>query len=229
MPKHTRQKKPAPSSANPLDALLREKRAAEKRGTSSTSLYLAENTVRQLEEGQDDKLYHLSLMDEQAAWRAVRSFQPSTPPRRGEQVADAEGYDFGLGQTRMLGSEAGAAIAKILADDRNEKFKNEARIARREKAPSVPLWTVGTSDDMEVELGSPSTNTSFGHGSAILDLINELHATGGMCISPRLRFFFPDDPVDDAQLALLLKSGAVIDLPPEQLTTFVSSLFVIGT
>lgn len=219
MPKLARQNRLASSSTrkafNPLNALLREKRAADKRGTSSNALRLAENAVRQechrepSKISSHDPLFHLGFMDEQAAWRAIRHFQASNPPQKNH--TNTEDYALGPRQTRMLGSEAGAAISKILANDRIEKGKERARVARREKALGVPLWKTESSEDMDVDFGSILTDASFGQGSLILDLINQLHRTS-----------------NDAQLALLLESGAVINLPPQQLTALVSSLLAVG-
>ncbi|KAL4078460.1 hypothetical protein V8B97DRAFT_2003666 [Scleroderma yunnanense] len=199
-------------AVNPLHALLREKRAADKKGTSSAALRLAENTVRQgsqktLTDPIHDESDPLDLTDEQAAWRAIDQFRASSP--RADHI-DTEDYVFVLQQTRMLGSEAGAVINKILADDRVDKRKNTAHIARQKKALGVPLWKTEL-DDMDVDSGPTFPEAPFGRGSIILDVINKSHRTR-----------------DYAQLALLLESGAVISLPPQQLTPLVSSLFVIG-
>lgn len=194
MPKLARQNRLASSSTrkalNPLNALLREKRAADKRGTSSTALRLAENAVRQECQREPsinsshDPLFHLGFMDEQAAWRAVHHFQACHPPQTDQ--TNAEDYVLGPRQTRMLGSEAGAAISKIFANDRIEKGKEKARVARREKALGVPLWKIESSDDIDVDrLGSILTDASFGHGSLILDLIDQLHGTGSMFVPRR--------------------------------------------
>ncbi|KAL4073984.1 hypothetical protein J3A83DRAFT_4090316 [Scleroderma citrinum] len=174
-------------AVNPLHALLREKRAADKKGTSSAALRLAENTVRQgsqktLTDPIHDESDPLDLTDEQAAWRAIDQFRASSP--RADHI-DTEDYVFVLQQTRMLGSEAGAVINKILADDRVDKRKNTAHIARQKKALGVPLWKTEL-DDMDVDSGPTFPEAPFGRGSIILDVINKSHRTRGFFSSSRV-------------------------------------------
>lgn len=166
---------------NPLHALLREKRAADKRGTSSAALHLAENNVRQggrepFIDPNYGKSDHLSLMDEEVAWHRFQALSPQA------DQTGIEDYILGPRHARMLGSDAGAAITKILADDKVDRGKAKERAAQREKALGVSLWITEPNHDMDVGSGSTFTNASFGHGSVTLDLMTRLYRIGGVFI-----------------------------------------------
>ncbi|KAI6121661.1 hypothetical protein F5141DRAFT_1211334 [Pisolithus sp. B1] len=196
---------------NPLDELLREKRAADKRGTSSAALRLAENAIKQkshLVSLDDHAEYDLDFMDEGAARRAVQDVQHLSSP---EDETDFVDPTLGFQDTtKILGSDAAEAIHKILASDRITQEKDIVKAAKREKSFGVPLWKPCSIEDMDVEQ-VPTSRTLFEHASPITALLDQLVRSG-----------------DDVQLELLLNSGLLIKIPSQELPFVLSSLFTNG-
>ncbi|KIK79818.1 hypothetical protein PAXRUDRAFT_767920 [Paxillus rubicundulus Ve08.2h10] len=200
---------------NPLDALLREKRNADRRGTNFAALRLAEAAVEEGSRGTSVNsgdsygtgFSRINLADEQAAWEAVRelsSRKSSSPFGGGSHSGDLV---LGARGANILGPTAGEAIDKILAGDINAEGKENAQIAKREKALSVPLWTSPSDEDMEVDSRPPLVNASFEEGSPVFTRLEQLHSGG-----------------DDSQLILLLTSGFLGVMSVEILTSNVSRL-----
>ncbi|KIJ18779.1 hypothetical protein PAXINDRAFT_179422 [Paxillus involutus ATCC 200175] len=212
-PAPRRKKAQAP---NPLDALLREKRNADRRGTSFAALCLAEAAVeegsRETSVDSSDNFYgtgfsRLDLADEQAAWKAVQ--EPSSRKSSSPFGGGSDSGDLVLGArgTKILGPTAGEAINKILASDKNTKGKENAQIAEREKALGVPLWISPSDGDMEVDSRPTPVNVSFEAGPPIFTRLEQLHSSG-----------------DDSQLILLLSSGVLGVMPAEIVSSNVSRL-----
>lgn len=196
---------------NPLDELLREKRAADKRGTSSAALRLAENAIKQkshLVSLDDHVKYDLDFMDEGAARRAVQHVQLLSSP---EEETDSVDLPLGFRDTTsILGPGAGEAIHKILRSDRATQEKDTARVAKREKSYGVPLWKPCFIEDMDVDL-APISRAPFTPASPITVLLHQLVDSG-----------------DDVQLELLLNSGLLINAPSQELPFVLPLLFTVG-
>lgn len=196
---------------NPLDELLREKRAADKRGTSSTALRLAENAIKQkshLVSLDDHVKYDSDFLDEGAARRAVQHVQLLSSP---EEETDSVDLPLGFRDTAsILGHDAGEAIHKILSGDRVTQQKEIARFAKREKSYGVPLWKPCSIEDMDVDL-APTSQVLFTPASPVTVLLDQLLGSG-----------------DDVQLELLLNSGLLIAVPSQELPFVLPSLFTVG-
>ncbi|KIJ61348.1 hypothetical protein HYDPIDRAFT_116117 [Hydnomerulius pinastri MD-312] len=214
-----RKKAPAP---NPLDALLREKKNADKRGTSSSAVRLAEEAAKQGSretsvDSDSDDLYErsisrLNLTDERAAWEAVQalhSSRKSSSPSGG--FSDTEDVILGAREAKILGGKAGEAINKILVGDKTSKGKEKAQIARREKALGVPLWTLPSDEAMEVDSRANFVDVSFGTGHSILALLDQLYRSG-----------------DESQMSLILTSGIIGSIASGASSSVVSPLFSLA-
>ncbi|KAF9241519.1 hypothetical protein BU15DRAFT_73249 [Melanogaster broomeanus] len=200
---------------NPLDALLREKKNEDKRGTSSAALRLAEAAVKQgsreTSVNSGDSPYGtsfslLDLADERAAWKAVRepSSRKSLSPY--DAFSDTEDPTLGTRETKILGTVAGEAINKILEGDKTSKGKERAQIAKRENAVGVPLWVLSSDEAMEVD-SRPAPDALLGEGHPIFARLEQLYRSG-----------------DNSLLVMVLSSGVLGVMPSEILTTNVSQL-----
>ncbi|KAG9316538.1 hypothetical protein JVU11DRAFT_2588 [Chiua virens] len=186
-----------PQAKNPLQALLREKELQNKRGTGGAAFRQAEEVIRQgsceTSVGSSDDLNtmdQLSLTDEQAAWRAVHESRKSTSP---DDASDVEGFTLGNHEAKMLGSDAGEAINKILVGDRCSKSNIKAQT--KQKATSgVALWVRPSDMDMVVDLVSIPPLS----GHPILTRLDESLRSG-----------------DDGPINLVLCAGALAVVPPE--------------
>ncbi|KAI6046220.1 hypothetical protein EDC04DRAFT_1884024 [Pisolithus marmoratus] len=195
---------------NPLDELLREKRAADKRGTSSAALHLAENAIKlksHLISSDDHGKYDMDFMDEEAARKAVQHVQHLNSLR---EEADSVDLALGFRDTSILGSDAGEAIHKILVNDKIIQGKDIAEATKRKKSYGVPLWKPYSIEDMDTDL-APAPRTLSERASPATVLLDELVRNG-----------------DDVQLELLLNSGLLIDVPSQELPFVLSSLFTDG-
>ncbi|KAI6134463.1 hypothetical protein EDD17DRAFT_1857004 [Pisolithus thermaeus] len=195
---------------NPLDELLREKKAADKRGTSSAALRQAENAIKQshLVSLDDHAEYDLDFMDEGAARRAVQDVRHLSSLEDESDFVDPA-LDF-QDTTKILGSDAAEAINKILVSDRITQEKDFVRAAKRERSFGVSLWKPCSIEDMNVDQATIS-RTLFEHASPITALLDQLVRSG-----------------DDVQLELLLNSGLLINIPSQELPLVLSSLFTNG-
>ncbi|KAG2150604.1 hypothetical protein DEU56DRAFT_37316 [Suillus clintonianus] len=200
---------PGPSklkkSFNPLEALLREKKAAEKRGNGSAAFLRAEDALQahvSLGVGLEDDM---NLADEGAAWQAIQEHaqRKSSSPMLGPLEDDVF---MGERETKLLGREAGEKIEKILVSDKNSESKRP-----KGKALGVQLWQEGAGDDgMDID---KECNVSFGDGSnhPVLALLQHLGGIGAA-----------------DQLALTLSSGVLGVLGPEEKSIVVSPLFALA-
>ncbi|OAX32748.1 hypothetical protein K503DRAFT_860162 [Rhizopogon vinicolor AM-OR11-026] len=189
-------------SNNPLEALLREKRAAEKRGNGSAAFRRAEDASR-ARVSFDVEPEYMGLIDEGAAWQAIQEHaqrQSSSPI-----LEPLDDIVLGERETHILGSEAGAKITQILVSDKNRK-------PMKEKVLGVPLWHGGADDDrMNVD---GEHDVSFGDASnhptlALLQHLSGIGATN--------------------QLALILSSGVLGVLDLEEKSTVISPLFALAS
>lgn len=192
---------------NPLDELLREKRAADKQGTSSAALRLAESAIKQTPDLLSLDDHEMNFTDEGAARRAVQNVQHLSSP--GEE-ADSVDLALAFQNTSILGSDAGEAIQKILHSDRINEGKGMAEAAERGKSYGVLLWKPYSIEDMDIDL-APASRPPSGYASPITMLLDQL-------ICSR----------NDVQLELLLNSGLLINVPSQGLPSVLSSLFTNG-
>lgn len=171
---------PGPSklkkSVNPLEALLREKKVAEKRGNGSAAFLRAEDALQARISSDADLTDDLNLADEGAAWQAI---QEHAQRKSGSPVLEPLEDDVFMGEreTKILGREAGEKIEKILVSDKNSESKMP-----KGKVMGVPLWQEGTGNDrMDVD---EEYNVSFGDASnhLVLALLQQLGGIGGTCI-----------------------------------------------
>ncbi|KAG1765502.1 hypothetical protein EV702DRAFT_981492 [Suillus placidus] len=191
-------------SFNPLEALLREKKAAEKRGNGSAAFLRAEDALRvhvSMDAAPEDDL---NLADEGAAWQAI---QEHAQRKSSSPILDLPEDDVFMGEreTKILGREAGEKIEKILVSDKNSESKKQ-----KGKVVGVPLWQEGAGNDGMVV--DEEYNVSFGDASnhPVLALLQHLVGIGAA-----------------DQLALTLSSGVLGALGPEEKSIVVSPLFAL--
>lgn len=163
--------------ANPLHALLREKRLQDKRGTSTAAFRFAEEAITQSSceasvncDDELDAMNQSHFADEQAAWRAVYESRKSAGPVDSGDV----GVTIGDRESKILGTVAGEAINKILAGDKDSKGKENAQ--NQKTTEGVPLWIRPSDEDMEVD--STSIPPLLGH--PILARLDSFLRRGGM-------------------------------------------------
>ncbi|KAG1839013.1 hypothetical protein DFJ58DRAFT_917053 [Suillus subalutaceus] len=200
---------PGPSklknSFNPLEALLREKKAAEKRGNGSAAFLRAENALQAHISSDVNLEDDLNLADEGAAWQAIqehaqrKSSSPMLEPLEDDVF-------MGERETKILGREAGEKIEKILVSDKNSKSKKP-----KGEVVGVPFWQEGADDDGMVI--DEEYNVSFGGASnhPVLALLQHLGEIGAA-----------------DKLALTLSSGVLGALGPEEKYIVVSPLFALA-
>ncbi|KAG1732199.1 uncharacterized protein EDB91DRAFT_1152137 [Suillus paluster] len=193
-------------SINPLEALLREKKAAEKRGNGSAAFQRAEDALHARISSDVDAEVDLNLADENAAWQAIQDHakRKSSSPVHGSSEDDVF---MGERETKILGQEAGEKIKKILISDRD----SESKKPMKEKALGVPFWQEGAGDDrMDVD---EEYIVNFGDGSnhPVLALLQHLSGIGAA-----------------DQLALTLSSGVLGALGAEEKSVLVSPLFKLA-
>ncbi|KAH7913893.1 hypothetical protein BJ138DRAFT_1144969 [Hygrophoropsis aurantiaca] len=220
--------KPHPKKAafNPLDALLREKKAADKRGNSSAAIRRAEHAVKNqprmlssiLDEVEGSGDHSLDFADESAAWKAIqantstRLFSPVGDRDEPADASDTEGVMVGTRETNILGSKAGQAINKILVNDNSNKGKAKAHDLA--KVLGVPLWNEQSTEnamDVNQEDLNQDINFAFDGSSPSLALLQQLMKNN-----------------DNEQLALVLNSGAFVTLRSDEINVVVSPLFKLA-
>ncbi|KAG2059195.1 hypothetical protein BDR06DRAFT_994148 [Suillus hirtellus] len=200
---------PGPSklkkSFNPLEALLREKKAAEKRGNGSAAFLRAEDALQAHIYSDADLEDDLNLADEGAAWQAI---QEHAQRKSSSPILEPLEDDVFMGEyeTKILGREAGEKIEKILVSDQSTENKKS-----KENVVGVPLWQEGASDDEMVV--DDECNVSFGDASnhPVLALLQHLSGIGAA-----------------DQLALTLSSGVLGALGPEEKHLVISPLFALA-
>ncbi|KAJ7703109.1 hypothetical protein B0H17DRAFT_1127442 [Mycena rosella] len=183
--------RPAPKKvapADPLGALLNEKRRADKGGKGGVAFQLAEAAMRAespLSEESDEGKPE-DWTDEAAALAAVKrhghAWDTSSPG-----PSSSDGDEVSLNdedRCRLLGDKRGKAVVGILASDR---AKREAAKGKQ-KVLGVPLWEVDATP-MDTDLAIPSL-PGYLCGQPVLALFKSIVESG-----------------DLAQAALLLDSG----------------------
>ncbi|KAH7927129.1 hypothetical protein BV22DRAFT_1127611 [Leucogyrophana mollusca] len=218
-------KKAAP---NPLDVLLREKKAADKRGNSEAAFRRAEDAAnyqpRMLLVASDDEpgdsVDAINFADESAAWKAVQAgttfklFSPAGGSGAAADHSSNEDVILGTRETNILGSKAGQAISKILVSDKSNKSKAKAEEIARAKALGVQLWNEAPHDErMDVDPTKPGEGIDFGHASTnpIVALLQRLSKSGAF-----------------DQMCLLLNSGIIGNIPSNEVNEVVSPLFKLA-
>jgi len=163
-------------STNPLEALLREKKAAEKRGNGSVALQRAEDALRARFSFDVDPEC-LGLADEVAAWQAIQECtqrQSSSPTLRPLD----EVVSLGERETHILGSEAGSKIQQILVSDHH----NKSKMLMKGEA-GVPFWHVDACDDRMNVDGEYVVGFGEGSNHPVLALLQHLSGIGGTWVS----------------------------------------------
>lgn len=214
---------------NPLDALLREKRAADERGTSFAAFRHAETSITTSLRSTFNNVSNVSpdslgLLNEQAAWRAIQdshNFQCSTSPA--DQVVVEAAV---LNETTVYESVPRKGMGKILVGNKADNGI-EVGAVERGKAVGITMWQTCSVNDMAMESTSMSADASFGGDSPVLGLIAQLYRSDGVS-SPLSHLYFCSPNQDHAPLVLLLESGILIDVPPDLLQPFVSFIFTHG-
>ncbi|CAL1706939.1 unnamed protein product [Somion occarium] len=174
LPLKSRTRKPAAKkkTANPLDALLKEKKIADKRGSGSDALRRAEEAVnlpktkskRSLldemedEEEKPDSDSEVDWANEEAAMNIVRQgsrrliLKSSSPARAPAHHGDSDSDDEGeVGEAleedecrKILGEKDGTAVGSILAKDRASAHE---KTKKRKAVRGVVLWDMVPVDD----------------------------------------------------------------------------------
>jgi hypothetical protein len=133
----------ARKAPNPLDALLREKRASERQGGGAAALALAERSAREgsapVEDGEDDA----ALRDVEAARIAAQHGMAMRLAKGMENDENSEDV-LVTAETanRFLGKEAGEAVGKILEQDRNEKVDDDD-----DDDGTINIWAKGAAGE----------------------------------------------------------------------------------
>ncbi|KAJ7924900.1 hypothetical protein B0H13DRAFT_1976627 [Mycena leptocephala] len=174
--------------ADPLGALLREKKRADKGGKGVVALRQAEDAVRAgspLSEDSDNEKTE-DWTNEAAALAAVkgngRAWGTSSP---GPSSSDSDEVSLNdEDRCRLLGEKRGKAVVGILDSDR----ANREAAKGKQKVLGVPLWE-GDAAPMDTDLTIPSLPDHIG-GQPVLELLKSSIDSG-----------------DLARAALLLNSG----------------------
>ncbi|KAF9462477.1 hypothetical protein BDZ94DRAFT_1261462 [Collybia nuda] len=135
---------------NPLDALLKEKELADKRGKGDAAFRLAEGAIA----GKDAVMDETNLEGDFADWsnedaarmavdeRSRIDMKPLSPVASSNRDGD-EIILTPQDPERLLGEKHGKAVADILDSDRDKKQVEQ----EREKVHGVPLWSDLNIDD----------------------------------------------------------------------------------
>ncbi|KAF7296111.1 VWFA domain-containing protein [Mycena kentingensis (nom. inval.)] len=138
-----------PKQADPLGALLKEKRDKDKKGTGGKALRQAESTARAgspLSDLTDDE-QDVDYSNEERARAAVQALTTSSPG----QNSDDEGVSVDDNdQVRLLGAKQGQEVAQLLKSERTRL----AVAKSQERVTGVPLWHQNA-PSMQVESAIP--------------------------------------------------------------------------
>ncbi|KAI0949519.1 hypothetical protein AcW1_009108 [Taiwanofungus camphoratus] len=231
-------RKPLRKSTNPLEALLKEKKLADKKGKGIDALRAAEEAAASssklkrammLEmDGEEDLDVEAGWADEDAALQVVRqgarglTLKSSSPvPADGDDDSDRasvseEGALEEGDYQKILGEKDGKAVGKILASDRRVKDA-KVRGKKRERILGVPFWDSSqfavsekSDDNMQVDRWLPSL--PFGK-----------EGIGG---HPLLTMLWDAVERNDlAQVSALLTSGMLVCIEPQQFTSLLPWLW----
>lgn len=241
-----KEKARAPTTFDPFEKLLREKRLAEKRGIGSDALRLAEDAVAgrsslQLEmEGEDDGFLPTNWRNEEAALMAIRgrdkSSKSSSPVAEGDGVDEVMAMDEET-RKRLFGKKAGKAMVGILLGDREKVLEKENS---HEKVLGVELWDdvdlVKNEDEMEIDGamasngGSTFENIDDG-GHPVIALLKRALLGRGRHISCCLIILFLTFSflyADDIQASLILNSGILSTIDLCKFTGVIPTLSELG-
>ncbi|EMD37357.1 hypothetical protein CERSUDRAFT_83132 [Gelatoporia subvermispora B] len=140
-----------PRKSNALDALLKEKKQAEKQGKGSSAVQVAEEALasyHRSKQGMKDE-----MDDEEASAsepRAARRGTPSasaTPSATSDRETEGEDEDVDdMDIEGILGEEGGKAVGRILEDDKTSK-EAQSRARRKDRVLGVPLWEPALRDE----------------------------------------------------------------------------------
>jgi hypothetical protein len=164
--------------ADPLGALLREKKRADKGGKGVVALRQAEDAVRAgspLSEDSDNEKTE-DWTNEAAALAAVkgngRAWGTSSP---GPSSSDSDEVSLNdEDRCRLLGEKRGKAVVGILDSDR----ANREAAKGKQKVLGVPLWE-GDAAPMDTDLTIPSLPDHIG-GQPVLELLKSSIDSGGI-------------------------------------------------
>lgn len=138
--------------SDPLEFLLREKRAADKRGNGAIAFQRAEDTLarmsmRSSDAEDEDSAMDVDWADEEAARRAVREgarmgWSSASPPAHTPgRSSDAEDMIEEEDRERLLGKGRGKAVGRILEKDRAAAAKKgQGKVVEKDVVLGVPLW-----------------------------------------------------------------------------------------
>jgi hypothetical protein len=164
--------------ADPLGALLREKKRADKGGKGVVALRQAEDAVRAgspfSEDSDNEKAEDWT--NEAAALAAVkgngRAWGTSSP---GPSSSDSDEVSLNdEDRCRLLGEKRGKAVVGILDSDR----ANREAAKGKQKVLGVPLWE-GDAAPMDTDLTIPSLPDHIG-GQPVLELLKSSIDSGGI-------------------------------------------------
>lgn len=173
-------KKKAVPNFNPLDAMLKEKRLAEKRGGDDKAFRLAEDVSSRF--GKNSMLDEMAeeddaeLDDEAIAQMAVRerdrymmkSSSPGTSTGSFDDILfnDSDG-------SQLLGDGRGKAIVGILEGDRQMSEEDK----KFQKYAGISLWTGSGGSKDAMETNETSSTSDFEGEHLILELLKSTPAS----------------------------------------------------
>ncbi|OSX66353.1 hypothetical protein POSPLADRAFT_1053004 [Postia placenta MAD-698-R-SB12] len=209
--------------ANPLDALLKEKALADKRGKGMDALRAAEviSSSSRARKNLRDELNNedadadSAWGDEAAAMCVVHAGAASSAALAIDEEDESEVEDALQEEDceKILGEKDGKAVGKILAKDRGSR--ETKRHGREERPLGVPLWDMDAkiSDEMQVD-GLPP----LPQGLHEIDAHPVLHLLQNTV-----------DSGDTLQLVTLLNANLLVHhLEPEQSAALVPWLFTLS-
>ncbi|KAF7376222.1 VWFA domain-containing protein [Mycena sanguinolenta] len=178
-------------AADPLAALLKEKKLADQRGKGSAAFRQAEDALRagsplSDESDNDDEEdwtnEAAAIKDHSRGWGSTSSPGPGTSDSEDVSLNDEDQY-------RLLGEKQGKAVVQILDSDREKR----AAAKGKQKVLGVPLWEVDAAPmDTDPTIPSPPDHT---RKQPVLALLKSTIHSG-----------------DLSQAALLLSSGIFANL-----------------
>ncbi|KAI0074164.1 hypothetical protein K474DRAFT_1665748 [Panus rudis PR-1116 ss-1] len=158
-------------SANPIDKLLKEKKLADKRGMGLEALKNAEAAVdtpmeptqsraelmkemEDEEDGDDEEDVGLSFGGASGSRIASGSSRATSLGKVDGNESDNENvFDIEEDQCRkILGDKGGAAVGKILAQDRNAASAGQTSARKPKALRGVPLWNASQDGDVSMEV-----------------------------------------------------------------------------
>ncbi|OCH88872.1 hypothetical protein OBBRIDRAFT_888789 [Obba rivulosa] len=216
-----------PRKTNPLDALLKEKQQADKRGKGASALRFAEEAVESYARAKQD-LKDEADGEESGSERARANEDASRTTRQGAHSSatspcatsdhDSGSDDDDLGDVdleRLLGEE-GKAVGRILANDRTSK-EAMAKARRKDRVLGVPLWEAAAPPDEDRDMKTVDL-PAFPLSGHVVEKDSLLRLLSDVVVRK-----------DFVQITMVLNTGMLSQLSQEHRSALVPWLYNIAT